>query len=596
VEEDKMHLTVQKRILGMLLLFLIGTLAMETIHIWSERDALISEKKLTTQHLVKTAIGVISHYKAQEDAGLLNQAAAQQQAMEAVRGMRYGEGEYFFILDAVAPVMLMHPAQPALDGKRFDTPQFNRVTRIEPGNGGRIEITDGKTNLGEAFHRLAEQAGSGFVTYTWPKPSAGADNYASLYPKLSYVEKYAPWGWVVGSGIYIDTVETVVWHNAIRYIILVSLIGGILTMVALLLANSVIRPLQQSTEQLMAMSNAEDFGPLPVERDDEIGALIRGYNRLQAMLHERETSLRLAASVVENSLEGIVVANTEQRIINVNPAFCAMTGYRRQGIIGTGLDALAALGEDKAGCYAEKLQAGQNWEGNWTIRCSDGHSLVTHTAIVPVRGKHGTITHYVAVFQDVTEQLRLNQQLLDQAHTDCLTGLWGRGYFFELANRELSRLNRYESGLTIAILDLDHFKQINDRHGHAAGDEVLKTFADTCRCTLREIDIIGRIGGEEFAIVFPHTDAQGAAEVAERLRLAVLENPARTGVKQEIPFSVSIGIAERLPEEDKLDKILIRADEALYQAKHQGRNQVCLATDQGTGGKEASLLATTRLQ
>ena len=166
------------------------------------------------------------------------------------------------------------------------------------------------------------------------------------------------------------------------------------------------------------------------------------------------------------------------------------------------------------------------------------------------------------------------KQLYKLATQDSLTGLNNRRQFLDLAGREIKRSQRYQQPLTVMMLDLDHFKNINDRYGHDVGDQVIHHFASVLQTVLRASDLAGRLGGEEFAGLLPDTDLADALPVAERLRQQV-ENSALTINGQAVHYTVSIGLTALQPGDVAIDDLLRRADKLLYQAKDHGRNRVC---------------------
>jgi diguanylate cyclase (GGDEF)-like protein/PAS domain S-box-containing protein len=175
-------------------------------------------------------------------------------------------------------------------------------------------------------------------------------------------------------------------------------------------------------------------------------------------------------------------------------------------------------------------------------------------------------------FKDITKQKHLENELRRLASIDILTGTYNRRRFMELAKLEEERCRRYGHPLSILMMDIDHFKQINDTFGHAAGDEVLRQFALTCSTVLRQHDVLGRLGGEEFAAFLPETGIEGARITAERLRITVanLRIPWNT---QTLQFTISVGVTS-LHNQENFDAALHRADQALYEAKAKGRNRV----------------------
>ena len=365
--------------------------------------------------------------------------------------------------------------------------------------------------------------------------------------------------------------------DALRYLLVVGGLGGILAILAALLARSVAGPLRSAAAQLTAMSeDGAQFGPLAVagDEDDEIGALIAGYNRLQAALHEREDSLRLAASVYENAQDGIMVTDTAGNIVAVNAAFTRLTGYPADEVLGQN-PRLLASGRTPPETYRalwQALLAGASWQGELCNRHRNGELFHERLSIATVHDAAGRPTHYVAMMQDISEQIRLTEQLRQQAQTDFLTGLANRRHFLALAQRELDRRKRYPQPLALAMLDLDHFKLVNDTHGHDTGDLVLQAFAETCRRLLRATDVVGRLGGEEFAILFPQTDAAQALEVGERLRAEIAAGGVARPQGLPIRYTVSLGIAAARDDDANIDMLLNRADAALYRAKADGRN------------------------
>ena len=163
------------------------------------------------------------------------------------------------------------------------------------------------------------------------------------------------------------------------------------------------------------------------------------------------------------------------------------------------------------------------------------------------------------------------------ARFDHLTGVANRRYFVEMAEVEMARSSRYGKPLSILMMDIDRFKEVNDVYGHQAGDIVLRALCETCKMVLREFDIVGRWGGEEFAILLPETPPATAPQLAERLRGAIESTGVPLEMYSPLHFSVSIGCASRNAKDDNLDTLLNLADKALYDAKRAGRNRVCVA-------------------
>ncbi|MDD4912110.1 MAG: diguanylate cyclase [Sideroxydans sp.] len=174
------------------------------------------------------------------------------------------------------------------------------------------------------------------------------------------------------------------------------------------------------------------------------------------------------------------------------------------------------------------------------------------------------------------ENHQVRDELERQAHSDYLTGLDNRRHFLGQAETELARTLRYDRDLSILMIDIDHFKQVNDTYGHKVGDIVLQKFASVCRATLRNIDIIGRIGGEEFAVLLPEAGQEQAMDAAERLCAALAVAQVKLDSGLPLHFTVSLGVVTLEEKDTNIDTLLNQADQALYRAKSQGRNQVCL--------------------
>lgn len=206
------------------------------------------------------------------------------------------------------------------------------------------------------------------------------------------------------------------------------------------------------------------------------------------------------------------------------------------------------------------------------IRARDGEVF---WALVSGRGVSFSKLDAVMIgFTDLTAQKAVEHQLRVLAQRDPLTQAYNRHHFWQLANTEMARVTRYRRPLSLAMIDADHFKQVNDAHGHQVGDLVLKLIVDTCHESLRKNDVLARYGGEEFIVLLPETPVDGAQAVVERLRERIAETPLELDAGGRIWVTVSIGLSGLTSYDEGFESVLERADEALYEAKRRGRNRV----------------------
>jgi diguanylate cyclase (GGDEF)-like protein len=179
-----------------------------------------------------------------------------------------------------------------------------------------------------------------------------------------------------------------------------------------------------------------------------------------------------------------------------------------------------------------------------------------------------------AALNEKTKELEEQKKAISLlANTDVLTGVYTRRYFYDLAKLEISRSWRSGEPLSLLLLDIDFFKQVNDEHGHAVGDAALIAMAGVFKATLRDFDVVGRMGGEEFAVLLAGNDLERARLAAERLRLAVSEASLLVG-ERALSLTVSVGVTALATPDQDVDSLLKIADDALYQAKREGRNRV----------------------
>ncbi|WP_374498212.1 bifunctional diguanylate cyclase/phosphodiesterase [Vogesella indigofera] len=311
--------------------------------------------------------------------------------------------------------------------------------------------------------------------------------------------------------------------------------------------------------------------------------------------HERQQ--RLAATVFEASSEAILITDADSRIIAVNRAFSDITGYSEAQALGN-TPALLNSGRHDAAFYRDMwnhLHARGYWSGEIWNRRQNGEIYPEWLTINQVRNGDGSISHYVALFSDISERKATEARVQHLAEYDFLTNLPNRLLLHDRLQQSLHLAERKQHAVAVLFMDLDRFKNVNDTLGHDAGDELLRQVASRTQHMLREMDTVGRTGGDEFVIILPELSGSAqAGMVAERV-LQVLEAPF-TLRGHTLVISASIGIAVSPADGSSPEVLLKNADMAMYQAKASGRNAFRFFTASMTAEVSERLLLENQLR
>jgi len=434
MNQNTSSMSIKTRLLLVIVLALMGMLTVSAFALIGEKSTLLEDRKIKTRHLVEVAHDVLAHYYAQQKNGALSEEAAKQAAITTLKGMRYEGKEYFWLNDFTAPIprMLMHPTVPALDGKILDAEKFNCATSLQAGLDGTIEKTDGKKNLFVAFNEVANQAGHGYVTYNWPKPKAGGGTTTELYTKLSYVKKFEGWNWLVGSGIYIDDVETIFWKRATWLISIVLIITALIGVLLMVLIRSITRPLGELQDAMKTIQTTQDLSRrVTIHSNNEIGEIGDAFNEMvnsfQAIIHQVVNGVRdvMSSAAHLSASSQRVAASTSQQ----SEAAASMAAAVEE--MSVSIDHVA---DNSRGTYNIAQQAGTlSTQGGEIVHGAAAEmskiadSVHRSTQMIQTLGEHSNqISAIVNVIKEIADQTNL--LALNAAIEAARAGEQGRGF------------------------------------------------------------------------------------------------------------------------------------------------------------------------
>ena len=288
------------------------------------------------------------------------------------------------------------------------------------------------------------------------------------------------------------------------------------------------------------------------------------------------------SAIVQNAKDVVIVTKSDPidepgpEIVYVNDAFTEVTGYSAEEVMGKTPRILQKDGTDREELarIREALEKREPVRATLKNFSKSGKEYWVDLSMLPLENHEGLVTHFASIQRDITEYKKLEQDLQILCRTDPLTTAANRRAFNETLSQEFSRFKRSQKQYALIMIDLDHFKTINDQHGHSVGDQVLIEVTERCRDNLRVHDIMARLGGEEFCILLPYTDSTQAEKVAERLRAMIEKKPIIVdGLRLKVTISVGISLVS-IHDEDG-HQAMDRADQNLLNAKNSGRNQIC---------------------
>jgi len=284
------------------------------------------------------------------------------------------------------------------------------------------------------------------------------------------------------------------------------------------------------------------------------------------------------SSALESAANGVLITDPQGKIQWVNPAFSKLCGYGREELLGQTPRVLKS--GLQAPEYYQSLWAtigkGEIWSSETVERAKDGSLYTVSQTITPIVND-GELTHFIAIHEDISAQKLTQERIQYMAHFDALTGLPNRTLFYDRLRQALLLAKRNDGGLTLMYMDLDGFKQVNDRLGHHAGDLLLVGVADRLGKCMRESDTVARLGGDEFiAILNDAHRREDVSGVANKIIKAISAPFDLDGHQAQI--GISIGIALYTEDAGSEDELIKLADLAMYEAKSSGKNTYRLST------------------
>ncbi|ADP99567.1 MAG: sensor domain-containing diguanylate cyclase [Marinobacter sp.] len=309
-------------------------------------------------------------------------------------------------------------------------------------------------------------------------------------------------------------------------------------------------------------------------------ALLNLQHRQRQALRERERQLQ----ILMDNLPGMAyrcLYDPDWTMKFVSQGCTKLTGYEPDELVNNRVTSYAALVSDASNQQLFEqvrvaLEKEESFSLEYEVTRKDGSRIWVWERGRGVQEDDGSL-HLEGIILDISDRKVLETELEQMATRDPLTGLLNRREMSRVLDEELQRARRYQRPMAVLWVDFDHFKDVNDTYGHAAGDSVLRAISRLLLGSVRSVDSIGRFGGEEFVIVLPEMDLEEAQETAERLRRKVAEEPQPLGNGEAVPLTISVGVAVYPDHGQTASTLCAAADKAMYLAKDRGRNCVAMA-------------------